>query len=488
VNFSDYFEVTPSQLATYGAFNVSLVSDLPLFIDPFLLFNSTKPEYQELHESILKYLTFLRDKTTAGSISDGLLRSWFCFKEIKENWLGFTVLGNGGRGLGMDFARSLRDNLDKLFPTSAQPVTQTSHLEKVSLISGGVGRDSISDFTTNLIKEFLLDFTQTFTLSHVPTEKRHQFRIRRVKFNYTTESWADGDYTLPTKDGKFVLLTPDDMITGDETWINRQDMIRGFSAIPPAITDPELREQVSNYFEQQLRRRPRPMRPPTKEDRGAAAGATIQQYPELMDYYIALKELSGDQATDISSQRVNETDQVFVEQLGTLVSRLESLQDFYQQPVTSFGEAMSRVRAFKQYVENQDGWQLVNKEGRPFSNEKDLQLYFGLAFTGSAFDVNREPNNGRGPVDFSVSRGAYDKSLIEFKLGSNSQLKRNLQKQVAIYEAANRTSQSVTVIVNYTAADERRVQRILRELGLANSEFVVVIDARSDNKPSASTA
>lgn len=355
MNFTNYFEVPPSQLAAYGAFDISLISDLPLFIDPFLLFNSSKPEYQRLHESILSYLTFLRDKATAGSITDGLLRSWFCFKEIKENWLGFTVLGNGGRGLGMDFARSLRDNLDTLFPASGQPVSQTSHLEKVSLIAEGVGRDSISDFTTNLIKEYLLDYTQTFALGNLPAEKCQEFPIRRVRFNYVTETWADGRYTLPSKDGTFVLLTPDDMLTGAETWINRPDMIRGFSEIPPAITDPELREQVSNYFERQLRNRPRPTRPPTKEDLATAAGATIQQYPELMDYYIALKELSGDRASDISSRRVTETDQVFVEQLRTLVSHLESLEGFYQQPVTSFQEALSRVRAFKQYVENQDG-------------------------------------------------------------------------------------------------------------------------------------
>jgi hypothetical protein len=38
--FSDYFEV----------------SDLPLFIDPFLLFNSDKPEYRRLHDSIIDYL------------------------------------------------------------------------------------------------------------------------------------------------------------------------------------------------------------------------------------------------------------------------------------------------------------------------------------------------------------------------------------------------------------------------------------------------
>jgi hypothetical protein len=97
-------------------------------------------------------------------------------------------------------------------------------------------------------------------------------------------------------------------------------------------------------------------------------------------------------------------------------------------------------------------------------------------------------NNGRGPVDFKVSFGAGDKSLIEFKLASNSQLKRNLENQVAVYEAANRTRTSVKVIVIYTAADQAKVDRILRELKLENEESIVQIDARSDNKPSASKA
>ncbi len=44
--FSDFFEVRPTDLKRYGAFNISLVSDLPLFIDPFLLFNSRRPVYR----------------------------------------------------------------------------------------------------------------------------------------------------------------------------------------------------------------------------------------------------------------------------------------------------------------------------------------------------------------------------------------------------------------------------------------------------------
>src|ERR1019366_10475848 len=160
-----------------------------------------------------------------------------------------------------------------------------------------------------------------------------------------------------------------------------------------------------------------------------------------------------------------------------------SKTDFYSQGWSSYAEALSRVKGFKQYVENQDGWQLINRGGKPFAQEKEVQLYFGLIWFGSAFDVNREPNNGRGPVDFKVSIGAADKSLIEFKLASNSQLKRNLQKQVEIYEKANQTVTSVKVIICYTEAAQARVTAILKDLKLTQREDIVVIDARSDDKP-----
>jgi hypothetical protein len=39
-----------------------------------------------------------------------------------------------------------------------------------------------------------------------------------------------------------------------------------------------------------------------------------------------------------------------------------------------------------------------------------------------------------------------------------------------------------------TEEDERRVAAILKELGLVGEESIVLIDARSDNKPSASIA
>jgi len=40
--FIDYFKVRESDFENYGAFNISLICDLPLFIDPFLLYSSKK--------------------------------------------------------------------------------------------------------------------------------------------------------------------------------------------------------------------------------------------------------------------------------------------------------------------------------------------------------------------------------------------------------------------------------------------------------------
>jgi hypothetical protein len=59
---SQYLGIEPAVVDDFGAFDISVASDLPLFVDPFLLFHSDKPAYKALHESILIYLRFLRDK------------------------------------------------------------------------------------------------------------------------------------------------------------------------------------------------------------------------------------------------------------------------------------------------------------------------------------------------------------------------------------------------------------------------------------------
>lgn len=187
IYFSDYFSLSSEIMAAHGAFDVSLINDLPLFVDPFLLFNSENEIYQQLHMTIINYMIFLKDVSLTAEVSVPLMKEWFTFPEVKQNWLGLSRAGNEGRGLGMDFAMALHRNLNNVFRDFGdEVVTRSSHLEKLCLIRDGVGRDNISDFTTNLIKYYLANYTQEFALKYLDASQRRRVALRKVRFNYDT--------------------------------------------------------------------------------------------------------------------------------------------------------------------------------------------------------------------------------------------------------------------------------------------------------------
>ncbi|TOQ56428.1 hypothetical protein CGG91_23785, partial [Vibrio parahaemolyticus] len=59
-------------------------------------------------------------------------------------------------------------------------------------------------------------------------------------------------FDLPTIDGDFVLLTPKDILTKDETWINKADMVANFNGIANAIPNDQLRAQLNGYLARNL--------------------------------------------------------------------------------------------------------------------------------------------------------------------------------------------------------------------------------------------
>ncbi len=482
IYFADFFAVVPETLEDYGAFNVSLINDLPLFIDPFLLFDSKEARYQALHDEIIRYLKFLRDASADESISAGLLDSWFRFPEIKQNWLGFSKTGNTGSGLGADFARSLRQNLHHVFSDfGSESITRGSHLEKLCLFGSGVGRDHLSDFTTNLIKRFLLEYTQIFAQAHIRPELRRDCPVEKITFNYENRRWVRGTYNLPIHGNDFVLLTPKDILTKDDAWINRGDLLSHIEQVYTAVPDAQLRAQVEEYFISRL------SEDAGKEELRDAAAATVNKFPVLIDHFIRMKEDCGEEAHRLSGLKVHETQEQFVEKLRALVDLHLQGTEFYTLG-DSYTESLRRVQFLKDVIENKDGYRLFYLKGKPVKREEDLQVMYRLTWFAATHDVNREVNNGRGPVDFKVSRGNADKTLIEFKLASNSKLKRTLEKQVAVYEAANNTKKSITVILHFTDSELQKVMRYRQDLGLNAAENIVLIDAGQDNKSSASLA
>ncbi|WP_181296216.1 hypothetical protein [Pseudomonas sp. Q2-TVG4-2] len=482
IYFSDYFGIKKEALDKYGAFNVSLINDLPVFIDPFLLFNSDKAEYQALHDRIINYISFLREVSDGGKISDGQLKHWFLFPEVKQNWLGYSRVGNGGAGLGNSFASALNENLSSIFNDFGnEQITKGSHLEKLCLIRDGVGKDSISDFTTNLIKSYLCEYTQSFALAEIDPTRLKDVNVSHSEFNYKTRRWMSKKYKLPYIDGDFILLTPKDILTKDEAWINKHDIIGDFDLILEAIPNVELRDQVNDYLLRQISDNAK------QKEINQAVSKTLLNFPTLIDHYIKFKEDHGEQAVAISEEKLRETEAIFINQVKNLSEALRALS-FYSERGDTFEEAFRRVKYLKQVIENNDGYRLFYVKGAPIKREADLQLIFRLTWYASEDDVNSEVNNGRGPVDYKISRGSKDTTLVEFKLASNSKLRQNLANQVKVYEAANQTEKSIKVILYFNDTELDKLLKVMKELELREGKNLVLIDARATNKPSGSNA
>lgn len=479
VYFSDFFEISPESVKDYGAFNISLINDLPLFIDPFLIFNSKKSEYQELHNKIVEYVRFLKSKA-GHEIHPGLVKSWFHFPEIKENWLGFSKSGNSGRGLGAKFAKSLKHELTDIFKDFGNEASGGTHLGKLTLVKGGVGKDNISDFTCNLIKGFLAEYTQKFALQYIDESKLQKFNLDKVSFNYETETWAAESYLLPKFNGQFILLSPIEILTKDDAWISHQGMIEDFSSVISAVPNEQLRAQIENFFQKNI-----PIVQPRKSDYEKAAELAIKKYPSLLDTYVSIKENLGSEAASESIEKIKAAHEVFVRQLKLLIDSVAHT-DFYNIAPNSYEEAKRRIDYLKHVIEKQDGYRIFYLNKKPITREADLQVMLKLTWFAAAYSFDSEVNNGRGPSDFTVSYGSSDKTIIEFKLASNSKLEQNLINQADIYKDAARANNAPLKVILYFKNQElTKINRILDKNHLRDSKDIILIDASP--KPSAST-
>lgn len=216
----------------------------------------------------------------------------------------------------------------------------------------------------------------------------------------------------------------------------------------------------------------------TQKEVTKAVHETIKQFPEIIKFYIKIKEENKQGAKNVSQQRVDEVETIFVHNVMSLINQLSEKTEFYNNPaIGSFEEALKRIEFLKKVIEDNDGYRLFYVDGVPIKRESDLQIIYKLTWFASPYDVNREVNNGRGPVDYAVSKGANDKTLVEFKLASNSKIKQNLAHQVEIYEKANNTQQSIKVILYFDDSEYAKVNQVLKELKLDNDKHIVLIDA-----------
>src|SRR5690606_29768173 len=131
----------------------------------------------------------------------------------------------------------------------------------------------------------------------------------------------------------------------------------------------------------------------TKKERREAAIRTIREYPDLVDYYIKLKEERGDMAVSISNEKVEMSEEMFIANMSKLIQVLSTKTNFYNIAPDSFKETLNRVNFLKDVIENNDGYRWFYVEDKPIRREQDLHIAYRLVWYNPVFDVNNEVNN-----------------------------------------------------------------------------------------------
>ncbi|MDN3686793.1 hypothetical protein [Cyclobacterium jeungdonense] len=131
-----------------------LNEDIPLYVDPFLLWKSPSLQDNSLHTASINSfnnLGFLLNKGKENEAIEILIQTSEC------NEVG---LGNSKTRIGKPIGKKTALEILSLFKSIPQ-VNQSGfiHFESIQLFVDGISRDRISDFTCSFIKSFLVDYT-----------------------------------------------------------------------------------------------------------------------------------------------------------------------------------------------------------------------------------------------------------------------------------------------------------------------------------------
>lgn len=194
--------------------------DVPVGIDPFLLYKSRDAEYRRMHAQLLDAFNLGIAAIRAGKQNEA--SRIFEFPEVSAIGMGYTVGGKRGSGVGTYLAGLIIETL------TGSPSLQErgiKHIEEMQLVSAGIGPDRVSDIAANILKGFLIEYTRRqCNIWSIPLKVG--VPVEHI-YDIPTQQWIDSYEDLPVSpvDGSVILLVPRRIVRA-LPWINYDDFFR----------------------------------------------------------------------------------------------------------------------------------------------------------------------------------------------------------------------------------------------------------------------
>jgi len=228
-------------------FDPNLAYDSPVFLDPFLLKNSSNSYERELFKRLSDFFLYIYNQSAhvlVGQRSKASLKNLVTFHEPEEVYMGYAAQNNKGRGPGKSFADKL---LNYYLDTAASKYVAIPEAfpdnvfnpHNIELFTDRVGPDNISDLTIQLIKDYLIEYTRE-QCSKLGIKPKKDLPLDNLGYDYINNEWLGGGYIElpenPREPGKPVLLVPKRLLrASDESLGSPQSRI-----VRILKTDPEL--------------------------------------------------------------------------------------------------------------------------------------------------------------------------------------------------------------------------------------------------------
>lgn len=480
MRFSEEFEI--SRRDDDDWFDLECTGDTPLYVDPFLVFDDDDPYWAGTHSRLTEFFGTALD-LVAKSAGDQRSPAWrkaermLTFPEPKEFVLGLSMGHPEGSGTGKDFATRMAQALHIL---ESHSISTVNYVEAFALFCDGMGVDRISDAFCNIAKKAFIDYTGRVIKRHgIPTQE-----VMVKHASWTSEGrWNDKRLALPkspTVTGG-LLLVPERFL---------KDIPRvtpdGFWGWAETNESEVLREDLNYDLEETLTKR-------KKADRGRAVA---RARPDLAMRYIEAVESEPLHPYDVQRDPKLLIGWAEAGRRAALSTPSGVPQPRSEAEFIDWVETLATE--FRNAVENTDLWKaLWNDDLTRHREEKIAQAIAGAMWVqqckAADVDISKEPNMGRGPVDFKFSAGWTNRALVEVKFISSTKFFQGAEKQLPQYLKTERIAAGFYLCVGFTEKDfsKDRLDRVSKTCEALSWEKGVkirpiIVDARHDNKPSAS--
>jgi hypothetical protein len=233
----DYFNIPITQEEVDFAIPF-LDEDIPLFLDPFLLWKSPSQQDNSLHLSLVNaFNRFGKLSITDRNCARQLL--------IESSECREVGLGNGKTKRGLKISENTADEILDLFSSIPQiKAAGFAHFEEIQLYVSNISKDRISDISCNFLKSFLIDFTQDECNKYSIPMKLFS---RQSIYNMRTGRIDLEDVNLPfnPEDGQPIIFVPKRWLRFSP-WINYEDYFNN-AFIKAGHEDEIEKVKVLNY-------------------------------------------------------------------------------------------------------------------------------------------------------------------------------------------------------------------------------------------------